>query len=498
VSAPAGVALGNGERIAWAEIPALGVDDFREAVAGAVEAGGRIASLFGVAGAQAGALELVAVVAGGAASLAVFRAEVRGGSYPALTHHVPQAHYFEREIAEQFEVAVEGHPGLKPVRDLAAWGDGGPEPGASRFFRVDGEEIHEVGVGPVHAGIIEPGHFRFQCHGERVLHLEIALGYQHRGVERAAVGGPTPRTLIQMETVAGDTTIGHATAYATAVEALAGAEPPARAEALRGLALELERIANHAGDLGALAADVAYLPAAAQLGRLRGDFLNLTAALCGSRFGRGLVRPGGVGFDLEPELAADMRRRLDGAARGVERALALLRSTPSANSRFEGTGVLHRLQCEELGFVGPPARACGVARDVRHDHPRGVYVAAAPPPASAHGGDVAARAAVRRLEIEHSVAFARARLDALPAGALRVPCAGLAASSLAVALVEGWRGEICHVALTDEAGRFRRYKITDPSFHNWFALALAMRDGQISDFPLCNKSFNLSYCGHDL
>jgi Ni,Fe-hydrogenase III large subunit len=411
---------------------------------------------------------------------------------------VPQAHYFEREIAEQFGVAVEGHPALKPVRDLAAWGDGGAGPGTSRFFRVEGEEVHEVGVGPVHAGVIEPGHFRFQCHGERVLHLEIALGYQHRGIERAALGGPLPRTLIQMETAAGDTTIGHATAYATVVEALAGAEPPPRAEALRGLALELERIANHAGDLGALAADVAYLPAAAQLGRLRGDFLNLTAALCGSRFGRGLVRPGGVGFDCEPELAGAMREKLAAAARAVERALALLSATPSVKARFEGTGVLHRLQCEELGFVGPPARACGVARDVRRDHPRGVYAAAAPPVALAHDGDVAARAAVRRQEIAHSVAFARDVLAALPGGPLRVPCGEPAPESLAVALVEGWRGEICHAALTDGAGCFRRYKIVDPSFHNWFALALAMRGGEISDFPLCNKSFNLSYCGHDL
>ena len=498
MSAPAGVAMRNGERVAKAEIPVLEVDEFHEGVAGAVEAGGRIASLFGVAGPAGDALELFAVVAGAGGSLALFRAEVRGNRYPALTHHCPQAHYFEREIAEQFGVAVEGHPGLKPVRDLAAWHDGGPEPRASRFFRVDGEEIHEVGVGPVHAGVIEPGHFRFQCHGERVLHLEIALGYQHRGVERAALGGPTPRTLIQMETVAGDTTIGHATAYAQVCEALGGVEPPARAEAIRGLGLELERIANHAGDLGALAADVAYLPAAAQLGRLRGDFLNLTAALCGSRFGRGLVRPGGVGFDLEPDLAGEMRHKLDAAARGVERALALLWATPSVKTRFEGTGVLHRLQCEELGFVGPPVRACGVARDVRRDHPRGVYASAAPPVALAHDGDVAARAAVRRLEIEHSAAFVRDRLEALPAGPLRVACPSAAPRSVAVALVEGWRGEICHVALTDEAGRFRRYKITDPSFHNWFALALAMRDGQISDFPLCNKSFNLSYCGHDL
>ncbi len=203
----------------------------------------------------------------------------------------------------------EGHPWFKPVRFHSsyrpghdAWGrgaDNAPNVGVMDFYRVEGAEIHEIAVGPVHAGIIEPGHFRFQCHGEQVFHLEISLGYQHRGAERTLVGGPGKRTIHTIETLAGDTSIGHALAYCQAVEALAGVNVPIRAEVLRGIALELERLANHTGDLGALANDVGFLPTASYCGRLRGDFLNLTALICGSRFGRGLVRPGGVSFDLD-------------------------------------------------------------------------------------------------------------------------------------------------------------------------------------------------------
>jgi Ni,Fe-hydrogenase III large subunit len=417
------------------------------------------------------------------------------GEYPSLTVTHPQAHLFEREVWEQHRLKPAGHPWLKPVRQTATNGDA---PANGEFFRVEGREIHEVAVGPVHAGIIEPGHFRFQCNGEEVLHLEIALGYQHRGIEEALTGGPHRATLCQIEALAGDTTIGHATAYAMVCEALAGAEAPLRAQWLRALALELERLANHTGDLGALANDVAFLPTSAACGKLRGDFLNLTALLCGNRFGRALIRPGGCQHDLEPARQAALLEKLRPTLADVERAAAWFWDANSVRARLEGTGTVHTEQANAVGLVGVAARASGLVRDVRFDHPAGWHRFAQAPVAVWPSGDVFARAKVRWLEIQRAGKFLEEQLATPPEGGLCDPVGALAPDTLGVALVEGWRGEICHVALTDDAGRFRRYKLTDPSFHNWTGLALALRGTAISDFPLCNKSFNLSYCGFDL
>ena len=492
----------SGEAIPLQKIPDLSIAEFRRAVLSTVSAGGTLAALFGMP-AENRRVRLIAVVPDSATnSLSILSTNV-GQSYPCLTLECPQAHWFEREIAEQWQVRPEGHPWLKPIRFHAPYrsGDGlspAPVPGVTDFFAMAGEEIHEVAVGPVHAGIIEPGHFRFQCHGEDVFHLEISLGYQHRGVERALVGGPGKRTIHLMETLCGDTSIGHATAYCEAVEALSGTAVSARAQVMRGIALELERLANHTGDLGALAGDVAYLPTAAYCGRIRGDFLNLTAAMCGSRFGRGLIRPGGVGFDLDNRLVAEIQQRLDTALRDVEDAVALLWGSSSVQARFEHTGAISREACQALGLVGPAARACGVERDVRQDFPSGIFRFAQIPISKWDSGDVFARSWVRWLEIQRSGAFVREQIAALPEGPIRSSSRPLPPNHLVVSLVEGWRGEICHVAITDAVGSFAHYKVIDPSFHNWMGLAIAMRDQQISDFPLCNKSFNLSYCGHDL
>ncbi len=477
-------------------LPELAPRELADALVAGVERGLRVVAYFGLG--EGDALRLVLVLADDArAELAIGTAVVGGRSFPSVAAQCPQAQLFEREIAEQWGVEADGHPWMKPVRYT-----GGAPPAVTDFYRVAGPEVHEVGVGPVHAGVIEPGHFRFQCHGETVFHLEIALGYQHRGIERALVGGPDRRALHYAETAAGDTTIAHATAYCEVLEALAGARAaapvPARGAALRGAALELERIANHVGDLGALSGDVGFLPTASFCGRIRGDWLNLTAELCGNRFGRGAVRPGGFGFDVDDALAGRVLERVDAAFADTRSAVELLWGASSVMERFEETGVVPRSVAASLGLKGPAARASGLERDARQDHPHGIWRDHQVPVSHADAGDVYARAFVRWLEIQRSVAFLGDRLGALPDGPVRGAMGALVPGALAVALVEGWRGEVCHVALTGDDGRFVRYKVVDPSFHNWSGLAWALRGAQISDFPLCNKSFNLSYCGHDL
>ncbi len=498
----------NGQSLPLSSLEPLDFPAFSNVLERELSSGKRMCAYFGVPGSEKDRVECVAVLADDKRNqLLVGRSAIEGGSFTSLATRFPQAQLFEREMAEQFGLKAVGHPWFKPVRYVRsrtgqdAWDrPPGAEiiPGGGEFYRVEGQQIHEVGVGPVHAGVIEPGHFRFQCYGEEVYHLEIALGYQHRGVEEAFAGGPAPRTLHYAETLSGDSTVAHATAYSQLVEALSAAQVPARAQWLRGIALELERLANHIGDLGALSGDVGFLPTASFCGRIRGELLNMTAVLCGNRFGRGMVRPGGTGYDADEGRVAELLRRLEINERDARDAITLLWDNQSVMARFEDTGRLSREQAVELGIVGPAARATGLRRDVRYAQPSGMFRFAQIPVSTYDSGDVFARAYVRWLEIQQSFAFLRDQLGCLPEGPVMTPLKPLPADSIAVSLTEGWRGEVCHVGMTGKGGTFARYKVVDPSFHNWAALAQVLRNQEISDFPICNKSFNLSYCGHDL
>ena len=503
------VSLRNCEAAKVRGIPVLHADEFRQLIIELCNAGGcRVASFFGTP--WKNALRLFAVLASDREGLFhVFSSDVKE-TFESITPECPQAQAFEREIAEQWGVKINAHPWFKPLRFHPSFIDGADawgrdnvsraEPSVTDFYKIDGDAIHEVAVGPVHAGVIEPGHFRFQCLGEQVYHLEISLGYQHRGIEKALVGtGPSGKTIHFIETAAGDTSVGHSSAYSRLVETLSGTPAPPAAEAVRGIALELERLANHTGDLGALANDVAFLPTSSFCGRIRGDYLNMTALVCGNRFGRNLVRPGGTAFDLDAPRRDALGKKIDEVFKDTQGAVNLLWQSPSVMGRFEDTGVLDKDLCRALGCVGPTARACGMGVDSRFDFPQGIYRFSHIPVSTWNSGDVFARAYVRWLEIQRSRQFISETLEAFPeGGCMNEERGALAPGSFIVSSVEGWRGEIVHVAITDNEGKFARYKIVDPSFHNWSALAMVMRDEQISNFPLCNKSFNLSYCGHDL
>lgn len=491
--------------VALAAIPVLSYEEYTARLLAAMQEEGELLTAFADRGEQQGtACEIFAVIGRRRGGLLVLRTRVPD-RFPSLTPQCPQLHLFEREMAEQYGLMPEGHPWLKPVRFHQVWNGEtdvwGRDPqihpivGEMEYFQVEGDEIHEVGVGPVHAGIIEPGHFRFQCFGEKVLHLEISLGYQHRGIERMLAGGPHPQSMAMIETMAGDTSVGHGMAYCRLIETLAGCKISQRAAQLRLVALELERLANHVGDIGALAGDVGFLPTASYCGRLRGDYLNMTALICGSRFGRGLIRPGGALFDLEEERRQRLLASLEIVTPDTTGAVDLFFETPSVLSRLEGTGIVSRTDAAGLGLVGVAGRACGLPCGAGQ-LPQLPDAAAEENPA--RNGDVFSRAAMRRQEITAATAFIRQTLQALPSGETMIPPAALAPESLAVSLVEGWRGRIAHIGLTDQQGRLRRHKVVDPSFFNWSGLAMALRNEQISDFPLCNKSFNLSYCGFDL
>jgi Ni,Fe-hydrogenase III large subunit len=493
-----------GKRVNRSNIPCLPLDDFRDALLDFADNDGYVVQFFAYE--ERDAVSLISVVRRDNELFAgCCPAQEK---YPSLTKENTKFHLFEREIAEQFAVLPEGHPWMKNVRFHPNW-RGKPDafdntyediPGNYPYFQVEGDEIHEVAVGPVHAGIIEPGHFRFQCIGEKVLHLEIQHGYQHRGIERLMTTIDRHRRPVIAESIAGDTAIANSICYCQAVEALKGIKVPDEAAKIRTVAMELERLANHTGDLGALAGDVAFSTAAAYFGRMRGDFLNLLLHLSGNRFGKGLIRPGGVVSQWDESITTTILDKIEELGPQLEEVSDLLFSAHTVLGRFEGCGVVSREKASEIGLVGFAGRASGLDYDVRftmgpddnyHEKEKTIR----------SSGDVFARAWIRYEEIVHSLACIKKILGTKPISPECITTSdegNLTPDSLVVTMTEAWRGELSHCLLTDENGGLLRYKIKDPSFHNWTGLALALRNEGISDFPLNNKSFNLSYCGFDL
>ena len=422
-------------------------------------------------------------------SSALFRSFEK--SYESLTQEIPAFHIFEREFYEDFGIEPLHHPWLKPLRKNQK---------DYPFFEMQGEEVHQVGVGPIHAGVIEPGHFRFMCNGETVYHLEIMLGYQNKGVENLILKHPSNQLA---ESIVGDSVIAYNTAYSNIMETLKDIKISNKAQLIRKLALEMERAAIHIGDMGAVAGDIAYLMGAAVFGVTRTLVINTMLEFSGSRFGRGLINVGGVNFDLNKEKIERAQKTLEKVEKDVERMANTMLKNSSVMSRLEKTGTVSTERALEIGLVGMAAKASGVELDTRFDFPdkwiNELNITRKP---FKGVGDVLSRFKLRYKEVLESLAIVRKCFKELEKYAdepvMTYSDNKNAKDAFVISIVEGWRGEVVHIAMTDNTGTLTRYKIKDPSFNNWYGLALAVRNNGISDFPLCNKSFNLSYSGNDL
>ena len=483
----------NNTKINLKDIPEMSMTDLRVQI---IELNKRPVAFFGKDWGMA-RVKLFVVLADDKAgelyvSSALFAADEK--AYECITNEIPSFHIFEREFYEDFGIEPLNHPWLKPVRRNQ---DKYP------FFEMQGEEVHQVGVGPIHAGVIEPGHFRFMCNGETVYHLEIMLGYQHRGVEELMLTQPSNQLA---ESVCGDSVIAYNTAFSQVMELLKGVNVSDKAQLIRKLALEMERAAIHIGDLGAIAGDIAYLMGASVFGVTRTLVINTMLEFSGSRFGRGLITTGGVNFDLDDEKIERAIKTFAKVEKDVDRMAKTMLKNSTVMSRLEKTGTISTERAIEAGFVGMAARAAGVELDSRFDFPDKWIKELDIENKPFNGvGDVNSRFKLRYKEVMQSLSIIRKIFEKLKEFKNEPINCGYevmnkenAKDAFVISIVEGWRGEVVHIALTDGSGALSKYKIKDPSFNNWFALALAVRNNGISDFPLCNKSFNLSYCGNDL
>jgi Ni,Fe-hydrogenase III large subunit/Ni,Fe-hydrogenase III component G len=366
------------------------------------------------------------------------------------------------------------------------------------FVPVEGEGVHEIAVGPVHAGIIEPGHFRFSIVGEKVLRLEQHLGYVHKGIERRFTELPLLEGHRLAARVSGDSAVAFSWGYCQALEGMSAARVPPRATWLRALALELERLANHLGDLGALGNDAGFAVGLAQFSRLKEQLLRSTEHALGQRYLMDLVVPGGTRVDLSRSGADGLIDCLKSIATEVETLRAIYDEHSGLRDRFVGAGVVTPALAARLGLTGLAGRASGQGFDLRSDLPWDPYAGLAPRKIVRTEGDVAARVAARFDEAAESIRLVQEIVQYLPDGGHRRPVSVPDAGSWGLGLIEGWRGPVLVCLEAGDAGKILRCHPHDPSWQNWPVLEHAIIDNIVPDFPLINKSFNLSYSGHDL
>jgi Ni,Fe-hydrogenase III large subunit len=429
----------------------------------------------------------------------------------SLTNALPAVNWQEREIQDLFGLRLEGHPNPRRCALHDDWPEVYPlrkdfplktvlppfQGERHKFREVEGEGVFHVPVGPVHAGIIEPGHFLFSVAGEPVLYLQIRLFYTHKGTEKLFENIPLAHGVSLAESISGDSSFAHATAFCHAVERAANVEAPARARALRTICLELERIYNHIADIGAIANDVAFAVANAHAMRLKEQVLRLNEQLTGNRLLRGMACLGGVRFDWDAGQLAALSRLAVELAPQFESLVELIRASSSTRDRLETTGILKPETARDLGVVGLAGRASGYAGDLRRDFPHAAYDGVSFRVPVYREGDVLRRMQVRVDEVGQALSIIEQVASRLPEGALRTPVPPLAAGAVALGYVEGWRGEIFHWIRAAENNRLARCKIKDPSLQNWPALSEAILGNIVPDFPVVNKSFNLSYSGTD-
>ncbi|MBU6451201.1 MAG: NADH-quinone oxidoreductase subunit C [Cyanobacteria bacterium REEB67] len=437
---------------------------------------------------------------------------VQNNAYKAMTSNYAQFHWFERAIFDMFGIIAEGHPRFKhlllheqydrnffPLRKQPLpEGFSSPVERAYHFLEVQGEGVYELPVGPIHAGVIEPGHFRFSCFGETIVNLEIRLGYLHRGVEKRLTEVPWRKAHFVAEAAATDTAAANALAHAEAIESIAQIDVPQRARFLRTIALEIERLAMHIIDVGGICTDIGLLGIAASMARLRGKALGMGDMLSGSRFLRGFIIPGGTRKVEEAKLS-EIRTTCGQLRKDLQPVIAMLLENQMAVERMQNVGVISKSLADEFGLVGVGARGAGISYDVRQHFTHGMYPQYAPPVVMIEGGDIFARERVRIGEIWSTLDTIEKLIADIPAGEEKIEMPTvLPKMAWGVGIVEAFRGELIHLIGTDMEGNIRRYAIKDPSFDNWTAISIAIRNQLIADFPLCNKSFALSYGGNDL